>query len=418
MKNEPWIPSQITRSDEFKERALKLAIQYPAAFVMLPVEQGDPVEKGTWARYTFDGVVQLWVDSSHPEALKLYDEVLNEKKERIMTKALTVNEQQTVKTLLASSIQAIKSVLPKHLTPERMLRMAYASITMNPKLAKCSQISLINAIIESSMIGLEIGGPLALAHLVPFNNKRTKTLEATLIIDYKGLIELMYKSPIVKSVTAHPVYRADLFDYEYGLNQMLRHKPETGNRGSLEYAYCIVFFTTGGVDFEVVDEEIAMKAKAKSAAKDSAESPWNKKDEVHNMWVKTAVKRISKRIPKSPELQKAILADSQAEKGEPAFDHVIDVPFSDLGSDDSPEPKDETTRKLDKPPAKKNEKAQTKEEKIIKNLAVTEEMFREETALACKELDVDFKAVVKKLDVETADKITDKINTILDKKAA
>lgn len=139
MKNDPWIPSQITRSDEFKERALKLAIKYPAAFRMLPVEQGYPIEGNAWAKYQFDGVVQLWVDSSHPEALKLYDEVLNEKKERIMTKALTVNEQQTVKSLLASSVQAIKSVLPKHLTPERMLRMAYASIMMNPKIAKlCS----------------------------------------------------------------------------------------------------------------------------------------------------------------------------------------------------------------------------------------------------------------------------------------
>ncbi len=412
--NDPWIPSIITKSDEFKERILDLSIQFPSAFKVLPVAQGQPREEGSWAGYDFDGVVQIWANSSHPESLKLYQQILSEKKERTMTTALTVKEQKDVRSLLGSNIQAIKSVLPKHLTPERMLRMAFTSITMNPKLARCSQLSLMNAVVEASVIGLEIGGPLGLAHLVPFKNERTKQLEVQLIPDYKGLIELMYKSSMVRSVTAHPVYQADVFDYEYGVNQTLKHKPEDNDRGRLTHAYCIVFFITGGVDFEVVDQKIADAAKSKSAAKNSSHSPWNKPDEVHNMWVKTAVKRISKRVPKSPDLQKAVQLDNVAESGEgQSFSHVIDVDFEDVKNGEA---KSEEHQKAIEAEHKEVKDDMSDEDKaILQNLKSVENNFEAEYVEACKDLEV---ALDADFSLAVADKIIKKVNEILDSQAA
>lgn len=342
--SDAWISTNWNMADEFKKDILQLAGRFPHVFLLRTNGFAPPDE--AWARYKFDEVVDLWVDLSHPEAIEFYKHKMNEKKELTMTKALTTKEQQNVKHLLSGNIQAINSVLPKHLTPEKMLRMAYSSICLQPKLARCTQLSLMNAVIEASSVGLEIGGPLSLAHLVPFKNHGC--LEAKLMVDYKGYIELMYKSPKVKSVSAHPVYKGDDFGYNYGLNPNLWHTPAERNktREKLIYAYCVVHYVNGGYDFEVVDHEIAMKAKNKSAAKDKSDSPWNTSDE-HTMWVKTAIRRIANRVPKSPELIRAMEADTAAEEGKKQQNHVINVGFESIQETNVGQPETPPTENLE-----------------------------------------------------------------------
>ncbi len=254
-------------------------------------------------------------------------------------------QNRTIIDLLSANRQAIESVLPKHLTPERMMRIAYVAISKNPKLGQCKPISLANAIIEASMMGLEIGGPLAYAHLLPFKG------EATLIIGYQGYIDLAHRSGKIETFMFQPVYENDEFSYCYGLNPDLIHIPAETNRGELKYAYAVVKYINGGFDFEVVTKSIAMKAKAKSPAKNSKSSPWNQKDLEYTMWCKTAVRKLSKRLPKSPEdrgnLQRAAVIEERVEAGlDSLLDHVplpdtngIDKkPKRSLGSTSEPEP--------------------------------------------------------------------------------
>jgi len=246
-----------------------------------------------------------------------------------MSNELTVRQQSTVQALLTQNIKAIQSVLPKHLTPERMCRIAYMAIARTPKLADCTQHSLLNAILEASMLGLEIGGPLGLAHLIPFGR------EAQLIIGYQGYMDLAYRSDRVTNFSAHPVYESDAFDYAYGLTPKLYHVPtKEANVGELVYAYAVAHFKNGGYDFEVVDKRIATAAKNKSAAKNKKDSPWNT-DDSWSMWVKTAIRRLAKRIPKSPELLKASGYDDRADVGISQDIDIIDIPIKELPQETS-----------------------------------------------------------------------------------
>jgi recombination protein RecT len=231
-------------------------------------------------------------------------------------------KQDMVMSMLQSNWKTIQNVLPKHLTPERIARIAYTAIANNPKLRECSSISLANAVITASQMGLEIGGPLGMAHLVPFKN------EATLIIGYKGFMDLAYRSGIVSNFSAQPVYENDHFEYSYGLNPNLEHRPVNKDRGKLVYAYAVCHYTSGGYDFEVVNaadiaDTKSMSAGARSGRKDC---PWNDPKQEWTMWVKTAIRRLAKRIPQSPDIQRAAAIDERADAGvSQELTHIIEV---------------------------------------------------------------------------------------------
>uniref|UniRef100_A0A6H2A352 Putative DNA recombination protein n=1 Tax=viral metagenome TaxID=1070528 RepID=A0A6H2A352_9ZZZZ len=258
-------------------------------------------------------------------------------------KAVTTKEDP-IYQMLANYKTAIASVLPKHLTPEKFLRIAYQAIHKVPKLRSCNSLSLINAIIEASILGLEVGRT---AHLIPFKD------QATLIIDYKGMIELAHRSDKVESTPLKAVYENDLFEYAEGTDRYIKHKPARDKRGKLSAAYAIVNFKGGGYDFEVVLPEDIESVKKRSPGAKKADSPWNTEDEPM-MWAKTAMRRLAKRIPQCPELQKAAYLEELVEAGlKQNLAHItngaIDADFKSVKEEPrEPIQKQAITEKLDK----------------------------------------------------------------------
>lgn len=241
--------------------------------------------------------------------------------------ANTPAKKDSVAVMLEANWKTIKNVLPRHLTPERMARIAYTAIVQSPALRDCNPVSLANAVITASQLGLEIGGPIGMAYLVPYKK------EATLIIGYKGFQDLAYRSGMVSNFSAHPVYEHDHFEYCYGLTPKLEHRPSDGKRGALKYAYAVCHFKGGGYDFEVVTpEDISVTKRLSAGARSgSKDCPWNNPDQEWTMWVKTAIRRLAKRIPQSPDMQLAAAIDERAEAGlGQGLTHIIDVePASD-----------------------------------------------------------------------------------------
>ena len=347
-----------------------------------------------------------------------------------MSKELTIVERKNVYGMLATNFEAIKSVLPENMKPEKVLRLGYQIVVKNPKLAReCSPASLMNAILESASLGLEVGGPLGLAHILPYKGV------AELRLDYKGEIELMYRSPLVRKIVTNAVYEGDDFQYEYGTNQQLRHRPATGSKGKLIAAYCHVFFTNGSDNFMVCDQEMADYEKSCSTAKNSNHSPWNKPGEVHWMWIKTAVHRIAKTIPKSPELQRAIALNTAADQGTPQetkFDHAIDVEFSELQAEydgnGGSEAKEEKQEAVDITPETEPEKKAepvdeptltndmtSEETAIMKNLHTSAKSFPDEYWQARNKLGLPKDSLI---DPVNATDIINEMNQILDAQAA
>jgi recombination protein RecT len=200
----------------------------------------------------------------------------------------------------------IAKALPKHMSPERMMRVAMTCLTKVPKLAECTPESFMQCLLSLSQWGLEPDGRRA--HLIPYGK------ECTLIIDYKGLIELAYRSGVVKTIHADVVYQGDIFAYSLG--EIRDHTPwafrvdaaKPKEQGKVIAAYARIVMTGDVTKCEVMTAEEVESIRMRSKAGQSG--PW--KSDWSEMAKKTAFRRASKWLPLSAEIQDAFDKDGDA----------------------------------------------------------------------------------------------------------
>jgi recombination protein RecT len=217
----------------------------------------------------------------------------------------------------ASTIVNYKTSIGKFLnprygiTPEDFIETCIRAVKENPKLLQCDPKSLFGAVLLSAEVGLKPNTSLQHSFIIPYKG------QAKFQIGYKGLIEIMYRNPRVKQITARAVFENDEFDYGYGLKPYLNHKPARKDKGKLEcvYATCLV----DDEPIFVVVEKAELDAIAQiSQTIDSQYSPYNNGTDVHNwMEIKAGIKSLSKLIPTSNniEMAKAVEYDSKFEGG-------------------------------------------------------------------------------------------------------
>lgn len=210
----------------------------------------------------------------------------------------------------ASVQKELKRAIPKHLTVDRLLRVAMTSIQQTPKLLDCTQRSLLRCIMVCAELGLEPSNILGQAYLVPFSNKGT--LEAQLIPGYRGYIALARRSGEVQSVSAQVVYENDHFVIQYGLDDRLEHIPAEGDRGNVRGAYVVFRYKDGSYSFDYMPKSDIDAIKARSKAANSG--PWV--TDYGEMCKKTVIKRHAKLAPLSVEFQKASILEDLAHSGE------------------------------------------------------------------------------------------------------
>jgi recombination protein RecT len=197
------------------------------------------------------------------------------------------------------------------ITPEDFIETCIRAVKENPKLLQCDPKSLFGAVLLSAEVGLKPNTSLQHSFIIPYKG------QAKFQIGYKGLIEIMYRNPRVKQITARAVFENDEFDYGYGLKPFLNHKPARKDKGKLEcvYATCLV---DNEPIFVVVEKAELDAIRQISQTIDSQYSPYNNGTDVHNwMEIKAGVKALSKLIPTSNnvEMAKAVEYDSKFEGG-------------------------------------------------------------------------------------------------------
>jgi recombination protein RecT len=225
-----------------------------------------------------------------------------------------------IEHLLQSKKAAITAMLPRHLTADRLLKVATIAATTTPALAKCDVPSLVAAIGQCAQFGLEPNTVLGHAYLVPFNTKRkvngvdTWVNSVQVIIGYRGLIDLARRSGQVVSIAAHEVRERDEFHYEYGLRESLKHIPAMKDRGEIVAFYAYAKLRDGGHCLEVMSREQVEEIRAESQGwqqagkyNKQASHPWHK--HFAEMGRKTAIRRLAKYLPLSVEFAKAIESD-------------------------------------------------------------------------------------------------------------
>jgi recombination protein RecT len=208
----------------------------------------------------------------------------------------------------------LASVLPKHMTPERVVKIALLAISRQPKLATCTQDSVLMSLMQSSEMGLEPGGAMGHGYLVPYFNGKRKQMECQFIPGYRGLIALARRSKAVTSIEAHVVREGDTFRMEWGLGQRLVHIPNLKQgRGDITAAYAIARCKDADPIYEVMTREEIDAVRARS--KSSNEGPWV--TDYSEMARKTVCRRLIKYLPLSSEEPLARGMEAESDQDEP-----------------------------------------------------------------------------------------------------
>lgn len=222
-------------------------------------------------------------------------------------------EPKGLKALINSDTmrEQFARALPKHLTADRFTRVCITALTRNPKLQECTPESFMRCLLDLSAMGLEPDGRRA--HLIPYGK------ECTLVVDYKGTVELVMRSGIVSIIHADKVCENDAFEYDRG--EIKQHKIDFKKpRGNAYAYYALVRFKDGSEKAEVMSmediEAIRERSQGyKSAIQYKKSHPWI--TDFDEMAKKTVFKRCSKWLQLSPEIRDAL------EKGDD--DYVSDA---------------------------------------------------------------------------------------------
>lgn len=256
-------------------------------------------------------------------------------KDTIMTTAnLTVAatpKEDTVAMAFEKMKPQFAAALPKHITPERMVRVALTAIQNTPKLLECDRKSLLMAVLRAAQLGLEPDGVLGQAYLIPFGN------QVQFIAGYKGLIDLARRSGEVTNIIAKEVYANDEFSVNWAATPPFIHKPKLGSeRGEVILFWAMANFKDGGFHWDYMErsevEAIRNRSQGyKSAIKyNKLDTPWI--TDFNEMGKKTVIRRIAKFLPMS--VQKAAFTEDLIDAGKKF--HIDD--FGEIIIDQEPAP--------------------------------------------------------------------------------
>jgi recombination protein RecT len=239
----------------------------------------------------------------------------------------------SLEALFAARHQDLAEVAADGMSVQRLYRTMMLCVQKTPAIGACTAESLYRCMMDAAEVGLEPGGALGLAYLVPYNDTKSGEKRCEYQIGYRGYIELARRSGVVSHVHPVAVYKGDGFEYEMGLKPILRHKPGIGTRSAkdLTHAYAIAHFKDGPAQFDVMTrgEIDAIMARSKT----SQSGPWQ--TDYAEMAKKTVLRRICKVLPRSIAVKDnlSVASDGRVHRIEPVG-RSVDAEFRPDMTDD------------------------------------------------------------------------------------
>lgn len=264
------------------------------------------------------------------------------------------------------------AALPRHIDEHQFIQAALTAMHKTPQLQKCEPASLMLALMSCAKFGLDPDG--VHSAIVPYG----KT--ATFVPMYMGYIELMYRSGMVESVVFDFVRDGDAWTFDQGKRppEDFFHRPDLLSSEVREplLAYAFAWMKSGGrsqvifLNRAEAEEIRDTRSKAyqlaernrRDYAKDFQNSPSKGKfnstwhTDFDAMWLKSAVRRLVKRVPTSPEIRDLLKLDDQLDMIEqlqsslqgaivqpeqPSVESEAQPAIAPPGPADDPEPEDE-----------------------------------------------------------------------------
>lgn len=191
--------------------------------------------------------------------------------------------------------------LPQQIDPKKFVRVLMTALQNAPDLLNCDRTSLYSSSMKCAADGLLPDGREAA--LVKFGDK----------VQYMpmigGILKKVRNSGELASITSQVIYKNDVFKYWVDdEGEHLEHVPLLfGDRGDLIGVYAQAKTRDGAVYVEVMTEKQIEAIKSVSRSKGG---PWAGPfaDEMRR---KTAIRRLSKRLPMSTDLEQVITRDDE-----------------------------------------------------------------------------------------------------------
>ncbi len=243
----------------------------------------------------------------------------------------------TIDRYMVKRADSFTAVLPPSMSFERFNLAVRTEIQRSPSVSMCTPSSIVMASFDAAKLGLEINSVLGEAYLVPFRkNKKTgeSCQEAQLIVGYRGYTTLALQSPRVLSVRSAVVLEGDDFTHEEGTDQRIHHVPKWREHVDVKegkdvtHAYAIAKLCAPGTPATDLVLAVLVRAeleyvrtKAQGASRN--DSPWNQYRP--RMYEKSAIRRMSSKLPLSDGMRHALLVDGDAERTREERDRVAEL---------------------------------------------------------------------------------------------
>jgi len=212
-----------------------------------------------------------------------------------MSNAITVIDE--VRRNLTAMQPQFKAALPKHVDPERFTRVVMTAVQQNPSLLDADRRSLFGAAMRAAQDGLLADGREGA--IVTFKNT------AQWMPMVAGIMKKVRNSGEISTWSVQVVKANDQFDYQLGDEEKIVHRPALKDRGATIGVYSIVTMKDGekSREFMDVDQVHAIRQRSRSGNA----GPWQ--SDFDEMAKKTVVRRHSKRLPMSTDLDDVIRSD-------------------------------------------------------------------------------------------------------------
>ena len=206
------------------------------------------------------------------------------------------------------------AALPPHISVEKFMRVLMTAINGNPELATADRRSLLESAMKCAQDGLIPDGREAA--LVIFNtNAAKKGAPAQWIkkVQYMpmvwGIVKKIRNSGELATIAAHVVHEHDTFEYFLGDDEGIKHVPLLkGDRGAPIMVYAIAKTKDGGIYREVLTaDDVGV---IRNFSKSAEHGPWAGPFQLE-MWRKSAIRRLAKRLPMSSDLEELIRRDDE-----------------------------------------------------------------------------------------------------------
>jgi len=220
-------------------------------------------------------------------------------------------------------LKQIQTALPRGLTADKFVRTVITAAQRTPKLLQCTPLSVTGSVMEAAQLGLELDPALGQAYLVPLGEGKgsERVLKCQMWPGYRGYIALAMRTGVVAGMFGCVVRKDDEFDIIMGTDHQMHHKvkyPESMDPNDWIGAYSVITYTKHNrPDFEFMGRDEILRIKKNSPSmKANAGGPWVTHED--RQWIKTTIRRLSKRIELSTNdhrLQKAAALEDYHEAG-------------------------------------------------------------------------------------------------------